>query len=69
MLNNSNVSQEDLRKLSKFVNKLRFERFKKNATEYRGVDRTFKDWEIKAFFDIVEDFRKLSIYYLNKQST
>ena len=51
------VTQEDLKKISQFVNRVRNERFKKNAIEYRGIDRTFKDDEIKMFFEAADNIK------------
>jgi integrase len=57
VIQDTNLSEKDLKMISKRVNQIRHEEYKIHAAHYRGVDRTFKDDEVKQLFGVVEDLK------------
>jgi len=57
VIKDEELSEKDLKTISRRVNEFRRKKYKDNAAEYRGVDRTFKDDEVEQMINVVENIK------------
>ena len=64
VIKDEGLSEKDLKTISRRVNDIRRYAYKNNATEYRGVDRTFKDDEVEQLINVVENIKYRTFFLI-----